>query len=350
MAEHVTGIGTSMIGSERVRLANQGSARKSIATLIEKLQATRAGAERVAVAEKLVPASPTLCHGTDAMRFLLALPLVAVVACSASAESTGEGSQDVVESIRSMVQRPDGRFDVTCVDGRAEIVTAEQIRRNEVCGAPTTPVVTTVTYACDSSANLQVSVLAADGGETTTSVTIGSFSTCNNTVRSLGETRREITRPTIAGACDSSANLQRFGILPEGRLVTMPATAIGSFSSCNSAASATNARLAPASVPAANIDYTCDSSANLQLVALASTGAVTTGTVAIGSFSTCSSSARSLLATRSDVQRTVALGACDSSANLQRFSATPTAGLKQLAATAIGSFSTCTQQANALNR
>lgn len=282
------------------------------------------------------------------MRSLLALPLL-VVACASGTESPGAASQDVVESIRSMVQRPDGRFDVTCVDGRAEVVTAEQIRRNEVCGAPV-PVGTTVTYSCDASANLQVSVLAADGSESTASVAIGSFSTCNSTMRSLGATRSSVTRPTIAGACDGSANLQRFGILPEGRLVPMPVTEIGSFSSCSSAANATNAALATATGPAANIDYTCDGSADLQLVALSSTGVVTTGTVAIGSFSSCSQSARSLLATRSDVQRTVALGACDSSADLQRFSATPAGGLKALAPTPIGSFSTCTQQANALNR
>lgn len=284
------------------------------------------------------------------MRILLALPLLAIVACASSTESFDTGTEDIVESIRSMVQRPDGRFDVTCTDGRAEIATAEQIRANQVCGATTSPVGATVTYACDSGANLRVSVLADDGGEATTLVAIGSFSTCNDTVRSLNETRRNITRPTIAGVCDSGANLQRFGILPEGRLITMPATAIGSFSSCNGAASATNARLATAAGPAASIDYTCDSAANLQLVALASNGAVTTGNVAIGSFSTCSSSARALLSTRRDVQRTVALGACDSAANLQRFSATPTGGLKLLAATAIGSFSTCNAQMSALNQ
>lgn len=279
---------------------------------------------------------------------LFASALVTLAACTTGPEGTGSSNDAIVESIRSMVQRPDGRFDVTCADGHAEIATADQIRANDVCGTAA-PAGVTVTYTCDSSANLQISAVDASGDETTKSVSIGSFSTCSATVRSLQQTRGSIVRPSIVGVCDSSANLQRFAVSPTAGVVALPTTSIGSFSSCNTSATATNAAFPPVA-NAAMVDYTCNSSANLEIVAVGTSGAGSSGQVPIGSFSTCESSAKSLRQTRSDVQRTVVLGVCDSSANLERFSVTTAGGLKTLATTSIGSFSTCNTQAAALNQ
>lgn len=73
---------------------------------------------------------------------LLAAPLLLVVGCAAPTRADGIGSQDqlAVEDSRSLVQEPDGSFDVTCKDGRVERgVTADQIRSNAVCTAVSDP-------------------------------------------------------------------------------------------------------------------------------------------------------------------------------------------------------------------
>ncbi len=77
---------------------------------------------------------------------------VGLVACSAapdaSHEGTGRTSQASVDDIRSMTRRTDGNYDVVCSDGHAEIVSARQIRDDEVCRTATTP--TTCVPRCNS--------------------------------------------------------------------------------------------------------------------------------------------------------------------------------------------------------
>lgn len=58
------------------------------------------------------------------------------VACSAGgAESTATVHQEQISDISSMVQLPNGTFDVTCKDGRHENVTAAQIAQQRVCAS-----------------------------------------------------------------------------------------------------------------------------------------------------------------------------------------------------------------------
>lgn len=71
----------------------------------------------------------------------------AVVACSSSRDDVlGGASQDLVSDIASMVQRPDGNFDVTCKDGSREIATPAQITENRVCRSPGSPPAGVIIY------------------------------------------------------------------------------------------------------------------------------------------------------------------------------------------------------------
>lgn len=281
------------------------------------------------------------------MRALLFLSLAACTASPLSSSSSSSSSE-LVENIQSIQKRPDGRFDVTCDNGRTEVVTADQIRNDDVCGgAPASGI---ATYACNSSANLEISFVGGDGRESRGTVPIGTFGRCNEAAATLGETRSEISRPVILGACDSSANLQRFGLHPVTGVKKLAATQVGTFSRCDAAAEATNAPVPAATGDAAMADYACNASANLELVGFDRNGAETRRTVSIGTFSRCDASAATLRQKRRDIRRTMLLGVCDSSANLQRFSATPAAGLSALATTQIGTFSGCDQQAATINQ
>lgn len=67
-----------------------------------------------------------------------AVALLVVAACSADApEATGTTEQHQVSDAASMVQRSDGRFDVTCKDGSQQIVTVADITGNRICGGGT---------------------------------------------------------------------------------------------------------------------------------------------------------------------------------------------------------------------
>jgi hypothetical protein len=64
--------------------------------------------------------------------------LLSTAACQAAEPSDGVGVDEssVIEDATSIVRRPDGAFDVTCADGRTEVVTADQIRADDVCTPP----------------------------------------------------------------------------------------------------------------------------------------------------------------------------------------------------------------------
>ncbi len=75
------------------------------------------------------------------MKSLLVGPVtvaaIALAACaSAPDDDTGASSESpLISDASSLIQRPDGRFDVVCKDGSREVVTAEQIAANEVCNS-----------------------------------------------------------------------------------------------------------------------------------------------------------------------------------------------------------------------
>jgi hypothetical protein len=95
--------------------------------------------------------------------------------------------------------------------------------------------------------------------------------------------------------------------------------------------------------------FTCDSSTNLTIGIIGPTGTEQTKEIFTGSAATCQTAATKLNATRGSITHTALIGVCDSSTNLQRFSATPDGALTQLSAVFTGSASSCATQADAMN-
>jgi hypothetical protein len=78
--------------------------------------------------------TPCLSHIMLRYRTSLWVVPFTVLACAAPANEDVEVQESpVIENATSIVRRPDGLFDVTCEDGRTEVVSADQIRSNEVC-------------------------------------------------------------------------------------------------------------------------------------------------------------------------------------------------------------------------
>lgn len=71
---------------------------------------------------------------------LAVLLTASIVACAPSAGDDAESSeQEQVADITKMTARGDGTFDVTCRDGRQEIVSAEDVKNGAVCTPPVVP-------------------------------------------------------------------------------------------------------------------------------------------------------------------------------------------------------------------
>jgi len=88
--------------------------------------------------------------------FALGSLCISAVACtSVSTEDVGTANQAQITDVRSMTQRPDGKFDVICNDGRIQIVAAADLLANRVC-LPAGPVSSTIIYgrsdSCEASA------------------------------------------------------------------------------------------------------------------------------------------------------------------------------------------------------
>ena len=207
-----------------------------------------------------------------------------------------------------------------------------------------------LSYECDPGWNLRINVLAASGTQTARQVSMASPDACAAAARQLAATRREASRPTIVGVCDPRWNVQRFGVMPDGRVVDLPAKNGLSPGSCEAAARATNRAHRPASGPSTVLDYDCDPQWNLRLLALTSEGARSEATVRFMSPSACEQNASALRSTRSEIDRAAQLGVCDTSWNVQRFSVTPTSGLQPLQTLSMPSPGECTKQAAAINQ
>lgn len=67
------------------------------------------------------------------MRFASFVCLVFLGIAGCSTESKNTSKTTAIEDISSMSLRSDGNFDVTCRDGRTMVVTADDVRRDQVC-------------------------------------------------------------------------------------------------------------------------------------------------------------------------------------------------------------------------
>jgi hypothetical protein len=290
---------------------------------------------------------------TSTLALLAVIP--AIAACDGGDGALAAQEAPLVEGIRSMEKRPDGRFEVTCADGRIEVVTADQIRQDRVCigqggSHPPPSGGATARFTCNSSANLEISLVGDAGTEKRDSVNIGTFSRCRAAADTLNANRREVRRTVLLGVCDSSANLNRFSLTRAGDIQRLAAVNIGTFSGCDAQATDLNGPVADAVGEAGIGTFSCNSSANLEISVVGSAGTEKRDTVAIGTFSRCSTVASALKETRRDIRRTMLFGVCDSSANLKRFAVTPHGDLNPLAQINIGTFSGCEAQATDINR
>ncbi len=90
----------------------------------------------------------------------------------------------------------------------------------------------TVSYQCDNSAYLMVSVLAPNGSEVAIREYIGMNSRCHAYAAELRQYRSRINSTTIIAICDTSAYLKRYSITPQGVLNELTKHYIGSQSRC----------------------------------------------------------------------------------------------------------------------
>jgi hypothetical protein len=80
-------------------------------------------------------------HARSGLGALSSLFVLVLAACSAGPEPEEAASNEapLVSDASSMIQRPDGRWDVVCKNGRTEVVTTAQIMANDVCGSSLPP-------------------------------------------------------------------------------------------------------------------------------------------------------------------------------------------------------------------
>lgn len=279
----------------------------------------------------------------------LVLLLSSIAACASSTTNDAASSEaPVIESARSIVRRPDGRFDVICDDDRHEVVTADQIRQNEVCtnGAAVNAV---GTFVCDASTNLQIRVVGATGQEKTDQVFVGSSTRCSAAAEALGRTRREIRRTVTLGVCDASTDLQRFTVTANGDLRKLPSVFFGSSSACASNASVLNGELAPVSGSASVGWFYCTPATELSVRVVGPEGTEKTWSLFLGSSSRCNDLASKLNEKRRDITTTTLLAACDGSTNLNRISITASGNIQTLSSTFVGSSSECAAREGTIN-
>ncbi len=63
----------------------------------------------------------------------IVISIFLLAGCAADVESLAASEEELVSDIVSMTVRADGRYDVQCRDGHAEVVTADQIQSGQVC-------------------------------------------------------------------------------------------------------------------------------------------------------------------------------------------------------------------------
>jgi hypothetical protein len=110
--------------------------------------------------------------------FLRGAPVAVVaflVGCAASdsADDVASAEQEAVSDIARMTARGDGTFDVTCRDGRREIVSASDVQAGRVCTQAVIPASVFAAGACTGTPMTEEGALARLAGES--SKNVGSF-------------------------------------------------------------------------------------------------------------------------------------------------------------------------------
>jgi hypothetical protein len=96
--------------------------------------------------------------------------------------------------------------------------------------------------------------------------------------------------------------------------------------------------------------FACDSSTNLLISIVSSTGAEQTASVFTGSSQRCATRAAQLATSRQHIASLQLIEICDSSTNLMRFSVTPAGVLTQLSSQFTGNQTNCETEANAADQ
>lgn len=65
-----------------------------------------------------------------------AAAISALAACTAPEDGLDSAGSAEIGQVQSINRRPDGLFDVLCVDGRREVATQDEILANTVCATP----------------------------------------------------------------------------------------------------------------------------------------------------------------------------------------------------------------------
>jgi|GEM_PF-6719684 len=277
--------------------------------------------------------------------------LSVVVGCADDPKRVAGADNELVEDVAQMTRRPDGFFDVRCRDGRTEIVSAEQLRSDQVCngGAPPAPSALSIRYACDGSSTLSLRVLNADGSETDERVAFSFASECKNAAETVARTRSTITRPTFIAVCNQRAELERFAASPAVGLRRVSNTPFSFASECARAAERTNATVDAIEGDVARIDYTCRGS-TLEIRVIGRDATEGKAEIPFSFASECDRTAETMRPIRSDIRTTSAFGICDASADLRRFSVTPAGRLRELGKTEFSFASECNTAMAEANR
>lgn len=89
-----------------------------------------------------------------------------------------------------------------------------------------------VTYLCDSSSYLKVSIVGPSGTETARQFYTGSSDYCSRQRTILNASRSRINRTTIVAVCDSSSYLKRFSITEQGVTHDLASNYVGNTEAC----------------------------------------------------------------------------------------------------------------------
>jgi hypothetical protein len=97
---------------------------------------------------------------------------------------------------------------------------------------PTNPGGAVASYSCDSSAQLNISVVSPTGAEHTAQVYVGNGANCQAVMQTLNRNRHSIATTELIAVCDSSAQVNRFSVTPDGNLQTLSSIYVGNMDQC----------------------------------------------------------------------------------------------------------------------
>ncbi len=167
--------------------------------------------------------------------FLAAAGSVALLALAC--ERPADGSNPAASSDNAITGA-----DAQCLHNasNADLITELSTRLNGGSSGGTTTASAAGSFTCDSSTNLTIGIVGANGAEQTKQVFTGSAQACQTAATKLGQTRGSITKTALIGVCDSSTNLVRFSATPDGTLTQLSSVFTGSASSCSTQADSLN--------------------------------------------------------------------------------------------------------------